>query len=234
MRRMKIKKQGILGLLTAMTLGLTACSSGPSFAERTEDALAHMKEKYGVEFQVDWDSQAVTREYHSWNLSPVGNTDEELRGAAEVHFFYGEEDTGADAYKDTYFAVMVEEPLQKKVEEILKDKLGGCKVYVNSGSDFVDNKYTSLEQLEEYLEETKSTFSCHSISLTLKDLGSEEANAAQVQEYLDLLRAANMGNPYMSINCVSEEVYEQVSKDRKVEYPEIVYRYGSRLIEKEK
>lgn len=79
------------GVLVLTILCLTGCGSGYTFEERTEQMHAYMQEKYGVEFQVDWSSQAVTREYHSWNCSLKGNMDEDKKGEIEVNLWYDKE-----------------------------------------------------------------------------------------------------------------------------------------------
>lgn len=75
-------------VLYAMILGGIALFSGCEGIEdkQTEEMFVHMYEKYGGEFQIDWESRTVTGSYDSYNLSLKGNTDEEQKGLVQVQY----------------------------------------------------------------------------------------------------------------------------------------------------
>ena len=219
----------VLSTLIGSILGLTGC--GPTFEERTQEMLAHMNEKYGVEFQVDWSSQAVTREYHSWNCSIKGNTDESQRGKIEVQRWHDKEE---DPFTDTYFSIMVQGVVEERVIASLSGVTEQYKLYVGD-SNFVDNKYYSVEQFDQYLEEYGNDFTGHVVKVAVLDQGDEAANEALAKQIKECLISANIGNPYFNVFCVSAEVYEGLNKSTMTDVKEdsYVYRYAGRVMASE-
>lgn len=214
----------ILAVLISALLMMVGC--GPSFEERTQEMLDHMYEKYGIELQVDWSSQAVTREYHSWNCSIKGNTDESQRGKIEVQRWHDNEE---DPFCDNYFSIMVREIVEERVKAELDDCAEQYKAYV-IGAGIVDNKYTSVDQLDECLEEYGKKFTGHAVKVVVPDQGDEAANEALTKEISECLKNANIGNPYLNIFCMSKEKYEKIDRNNitDVKIDDYVYRRAGR------
>lgn len=219
----------VLGTCLSVVLGLAGC--GPTFEERTEEMLAYMNAKYGVEFQVDWDSQALTREYHSWNCSIKGNTDESQRGKIEVQNWYDKEE---EPYVDTYFSIMVYPVVEERVTAALNGVTEQYKIYVGDSS-FVDNKYHSIEQFDEYLKEYGNDFAGYVVKVAVPDQGDEATNEALSHQIKECLVSANIGNAYFNIFFMSEEVYESMDKSNMMDVKQdsYVYRYAGRVMASE-
>jgi len=227
----KVKKTiVVLGMLLSTILMLTGC--GPGFEARTQEMLEHMNEKYGIELQVDWSSQAVTREYHSWNCSIKGNTDESERGKIVVQRWHDRED---EPFSDNYFSIMVRGIIEERVKAALNECLEEYKTYVVD-EGIIDNKYTSVDQLDECLEEYGNKFTGHTVKVVVPDQGDEAANEALAKKVSECLRNANIGNPYLNIFCVSEDKYEKVDRDNVVDINvgDYVYRHAGRNLEPDK
>lgn len=214
------------GVLVLTMLCLTGCGGGYTFEERTEQMHTYMQEKYGVEFQVDWSSQAVTREYHSWNCSLKGNTDEEKKGEIEVNLWYEEEE---EPFGDSYFSVLTQSVTEERVRTAFAAMEEMYKIDV-AGSGVVDNKFTSVDQYDQFLEEKGNDMNLHAVKVVLLDQGSEEANVALVEKFIQQMKKANIGNVYCNIYCVAEAIYETVEASNVIELNEVyVYRKAGRL-----
>lgn len=220
------KSVTMLSVLGLTLLLLTGCGSGYTFEERTEQMHAYMQEKYGVEFQVDWDSQAVTREYHSWNCSLKGNTDENKKGKIEVQNWYGREE---ESFVDTYFSILIQDVTEERIRAAFADMTELYKLDV-ADSGFVDNKFTSVDQYDQFLEERGNDLNAHAVKVVLLDQGSEEANEALAEKFMQQLKKANIGNVYCNIYCVTKEIYETVEESNITGLNDVyVYRKAGRL-----
>lgn len=221
----------MLGVLLFTMFCLTGCGGEYTFEERTEQMHAYMQEKYGVEFQVDWCSQAVTREYHSWNCSLKGNTDEEKKGEIEVNLWYEEEE---EPFGDTYFSILTQSVTEERVRAAFTDITEQHKLYVN-GSGFLDNKFTSVEQYDQFLEEKGNAFSVHVVKVVLVDQGSEEADEALAEKFIQRMKNAAIGNVYVNVFFVTEEKYEEINENNVTEMfqESYVYRKAGRIVDME-
>ena len=200
----------VLSAIIGSMLGLAGCgyNSGPTFEERTQAMLVYMQEKYGVEFQVDWSSRSVTRDYHSWNCSLKGNTDENKKGEVEVYQWYMKE---GEPYWDTYFSIMIRGEVEERVLSVLSDIAEPYKLAI-VGSGFLDIKYDSIEQLDQYLEEEGNELTVYGVQIAVHDQGDAELNKALFRQLKECLKKANIGNPYFNLFFLSAEQYEGVDK----------------------
>lgn len=200
-----VNKCFILPVIILLSLVVFCSGCGRTQKEQTEEVLAHMYEKYGVEFQIDWESQTVTGSCDSYNLSLKGNTDEALRGKVQVEYWFDSE----NPWRDNYFLVLAQSVVQERVKNAIGDAFL-YKMEIRTNLDAVDNKYCSVEQFDEYLTERGEKISGHSLNLLVQDQGSEEANIRFEQEVKELLRNADIGNLFLVFVCFNEEDWAEV------------------------
>ena len=209
-------------VLYAMILGGIVLFSGCEGIEdkQTKEMFAHMYEKYGVEFQIDWESRTVTGSYDSYNLSLKGNTDEEQKGLVQVEYWF---DTD-NLWRDNYFVILTQPVVQERIENVINDAFP-YKMKISPRSYSVDNKYRSVEQFDEYVKERGDNISGHSIRIFVQDQGSEAENIRFEKEVKELLRKANIGNPFLLFVCFKEDDFVEIDTDVFINNYRDVYTY---------
>jgi len=223
---MSKKKYGILSAMMSATLALTGCQN----TEKKEaEMLAHMYEKYGVELQVVGFAETIhSYSYDTWHCTVIGESNLDENEQIEVHRWRNRKE---DKFADTYFPVVIRAEVDSRVNKKLEEVFDEYKMYVMDSGVFVDNKYASVEQYEEYLEEVGNDCADYVVKVILHDCGSEAANERLVQQVLENLREANIGNPYMNVFCMTEDKYEEITRENisYIKTSDYTYRYGGEL-----
>jgi len=223
---MSKKKCCILSAMMSATLALTGCQN----TEKKEaEMLAHMYEKYGVELQVEGFAETIHNDsYDRWYCTVIGESNLDEKEQINVNRWRNREE---NKFSDDYYPVVIRAEVESRVNKKLEEILVEYKMYVKSTGSYVDNKYSSLEQYEEYLEEKGNDCACYVVKVILHDCGSEAANEKLVQQVLENLREANIGNPYMNVFCMTEDKYEEITRENisYIKTSDYTYRYGGEL-----
>lgn len=183
-----------------------------TFSKQEKEMLAYMYEKYGVEFQVDWSARTIYKDsYDSWNCSIKGNTNEDARGKIEVHRWRNRKD---NPYADTYFPILIREEIEKRVHKVFEGYIEPCKAYVKADANYVDNKFCSIDQIDQYLEEKGTRGTEYYITILIPDDGDEKRAEELEEKVLERLKIANIGNCHYNIFWMDKNVYEGMTNSK--------------------
>ncbi len=202
------RKIAAIGLTILMMLGVTGCME--SYEEKNENMLAHMKEKYGVEFEIQhYIPRNVDCSYDVWYCNAVGD-DPEL-DKIEVHRYYGDMAKERE-YIDQYYVRMTRDEVERRATEALTGIAGEIKVYLSS-LEFASEVYTDTDQLDEFLQTDRGQYA-YGMMIFLLD---KEKQGVKNQEIIDqmqpLLLEAGIGKSRVRIFFVkSEEYMNQISR----------------------
>jgi len=223
---MSKKKYGILSAMMSAAFVLAGCHSAD---KKEAEMLAHMYEKYGVELQVVGFAETIhSYSYDRWYCTVIGESNLDEKEQINVNRWRNRKE---NKFSDDYYPVVIRAEVESRVNKKLEEILDEYKMYVKSMGSYVDNKYSSLEQYEEYLEEKGNDCACYVVKVILHDCGSEAANEKLVQQVLENLREANIGNPYMNVFCMTEDKYEEITRENisYIKTSDYTYRYGGEL-----
>ena len=141
------KKWSVLAVLGCILVCLNGCAN--RHEKNNEEMLAHMKEKYGVEFEVqNYIPRNVDCSYDVWFCNAVGDDPEQDR--IDVHRYYGDL-AKEHKYTDEYYSRLVRDEVESRATEALLQVVNEAKVYLSEYS-FAEEEYTEVEQLDKYLQ----------------------------------------------------------------------------------
>ncbi len=137
----------LMGIMLITMMGMTGCMSEKERME--EEMLAHMYEKYGVEFEVqEFIGRGIDCSYDVWYCNAKGDHPETDR--IEVHRWYGGEET---EYSDDYFSRLVRDEVERKIGEVVDNYVPEYKIYMSLGTTYASEEYCSITQLEDYVQD---------------------------------------------------------------------------------
>ncbi len=214
------KKWSILAaVLGCILVCLTGCAD--RHEKNNEEMLAHMKEKYGVEFEIqNYIPRNVDCSYDVWFCNAVGDDPEQDR--IEVHRYYGEL-AKKHVYTDEYYTRLVREEIESRATEAMLKVTNVAKVYL-SDLEYAEEEYTEADQLDEFLQFS----SCSKALCILIFVEDHERDSVLNSEVVHIaekkLKDAEIGMPWIRIFFVKDsEVYQDISRDT---YEEMIFRKG--------
>lgn len=214
------RKLTAIGMTILVMLGVSGCMN--NHEKNIEEMLAHMQEKYGVEFEMQsYVPRNVDCSYDVWLCNAKG--DEEL---IEVHRYYGK--LAKDGkYADEYYSRLVREEVESRAKEALEQVMEEFKVYLSDYS-FASEEFIEEEQLDEYLQ-TEEGNVAFGILIFLQDKEKEGIKNQDVIERMEpVLRDAGIGNSWARVVFVkNKELLDEINKEN---YIDMLYRYGEKKI----
>ena len=203
------KKLAVAGMIVFLMLGLSGCTN--RHEKNNEEMLAHMKEKYGVEFEIqNYIPRNVDCSYDVWFCNAVGDDPEQDR--IEVHRYYG--DLAKDGeYADEYYSRLVRDEVESRATEVLLQVTEDAKVYLSHFS-FAEEEYTEIEQLDEYLQ-TDTGKCAFPMLIFMVDRNIEKIlNQDTLDDIQHILLEAQIGTPSVRIFLVkNQDLFNQIERD---------------------
>ena len=203
------KKIAAIGMTILIMLGVSGCMD--RHEKNNEEMLAHMKEKYGVEFEIqDYIPRNVDCSYDVWFCNAVGDDPETDR--IEVHRYYGEL-AKKHEYEDEYYSRLVRDEIESRATEAMLQISDEAKVFLSYFS-WADEEYTKVEQLDEYLQ-TKSGNVAFSMLIFVVDHEDEGITNQEVVNKLEKeLADAGIGFPRLRIFFVKDdELFQKIDRE---------------------
>ena len=217
------RKIAAIGLTILMMLGVTGCME--SYEEKNENMLVHMKEKYGVEFEIQhYIPRNVDCSYDVWYCNAVGD-DPEL-DKIEVHRYYG--DMAKDGeYADEYYVKMTRNAVENRAVEAFAEIAGEVKAYV-SHLEFAGEEYIEFDQLDEFLQ-TEDGKRAYGMLVFIVDKEKEGLmNQNVIDELTIAIPDAGVGNPWFRIFFVkNDELFQQIDRTT---YKDMIRKSGEEQI----
>ena len=214
------RKIAAIGLTILVMLGVTGCME--SYEEKNENMLAHMKEKYGVEFEIQhYIPRNVDCSYDVWYCNAVG--DEET---IEVHRYYGDMAKKRE-YADEYYVRITRDEVERRAVEAVSEITGEVKAYV-SHLEFADEEYSELDQLDDFLqtEEGKIAFGIILYIVDKEAVGI--SNQKEIEELQKIIPNAGIGSPWIRIVYVkNEQLFAELNREN---HSEMLHRTGKDAI----
>ena len=210
------KKIAAIGMTILIMLGVSGCMD--RHEKNNEEMLAHMKEKYGVEFEIqEYIPRNVDCSYDVWFCNAVGDDPETDR--IEVHRYYGEL-AKKHEYEDEYYSRLVRDEIESRATEALLQVTDQAKVYLSHFS-FAGEEFFKEEQLNEYLQ-TDSGQHAFALLIFIVDMEKDGIMNQDVIEQLQpFLVDAGIGSPRVRIFFVkNEELFNEINKDT---YKDMMY-----------
>ena len=203
------KKLAVAGMIVFLMLGLSGCTN--RHEKNNEEMLAHMKEKYGVEFEIqNYIPRNVDCSYDVWFCNAVEDDPEQDR--IEVHRYYG--DLAKDGeYADEYYSRLVRDEVESRATEVLLQVTEDAKVYLSHFS-FAEEEYTEIEQLDEYLQ-TDTGKCAFPMLIFMVDRNIEKIlNQDTLDDIQHILLEAQIGTPSVRIFLVkNKDLFNQIERD---------------------
>ena len=203
------KKLAVAGMIVFLMLGLSGCTN--RHEKNNEEMLAHMKEKYGVEFEIqNYIPRNVDCSYDVWFCNAVEDDPEQDR--IEVHRYYG--DLAKDGeYADEYYSRLVRDEVESRATEVLLQVTEDAKVYLSHFS-FAEEEYTEIEQLDEYLQ-TDTGKCAFPMLIFMVDRNIEKIlNQDTLDDIQHILLEAQIGTPSVRIFLVkNQDLFNQIERD---------------------
>ena len=203
------EKLATVGMIVFIMLGVSGCMD--RHEKNNEEMLAHMKEKYGVEFEIqNYIPRNVDCSYDVWFCNAVGDDPEQDR--IEVHRYYG--DLAKDGeYADEYYSRLVRDEVESRATEALLQVTEDAKVYLSHFS-FAEEEYTEVEQLDEYLQ-TDTGKCAFPMLIFMVDRNIEKIlNQDTLDDIQHILLEAEIGTPSVRIFLVkNQDLFNQIERD---------------------
>ncbi len=217
------RRVATIGLTVSIMFWLIGC--GESYQEKNENMLAHMKEKYGVEFEIQhYIPRNVDCSYDVWYCNAVED-DPEL-DKIEVHRYYG--DMAKDGeYADEYYVKMTRNEVENRAVEAFAEIAGEVKAYV-SYLEFADEEYTEIEQLDEFLQTDKGKIAYDMILFIVDKEKEGIKNQYVIDNMTAVIPNAGVGDPWLRIFFVkNEEKFHQIDR---MTYGDMIRKQGEERI----
>ncbi len=207
------KKIAAIGMTVLIMLGVSGCMD--RHEKNNEEMLAHMKEKYGVEFEIqDYIPRNVDCSYDVWFCNAVG--DDPVTDRIEVHRYYGEL-AKKHEYEDEYYSRLVRDEIESRATEAILQATDQIKVYLSDYS-FAEDEFMKVEQLDEYLqtEEGKAAFG---MIIYLVDHEKDGIKNRDVVDKIEqVMPEAGVGDPWLRIVFVkNEELFDKLNRNNHIE-----------------
>ena len=203
------KKLAVAGMIVFLMLGLSGCTN--RHEKNNEEMLAHMKEKYGVEFEIqNYIPRNVDCSYDVWFCNAVGDDPEQDR--IEVHRYYGELAKDGE-YADQYYSRLVRDEVESRATEALLQVVNEAKVYLSEYS-FAEEEYTEVEQLDEYLQTEEGQYAFGMLIYFVDRDAGEILNQNTLDDIQHILLEAEIGTPSVRIFLVkNQDLFNQIERD---------------------
>ena len=217
------KKLAVAGMIVFLMLGLSGCTN--RHEKNNEEMLAHMKEKYGVEFEIqNYIPRNVDCSYDVWFCNAVEDDPEQDR--IEVHRYYG--DLAKDGeYADEYYSRLVRDEVESRATEVLLQVVNEAKVYLSEYS-FAGEEYTEADQLDEYLQ-TEDGENAFGMIIYIIDREEEGIrNQDTINQMEQIIPEAGIGDAWMRIVFVkNESIFDKLTRENE---REMLYQNGENSI----
>ena len=217
------KKIAAIGMTVLIMLGVSGCMD--RHEKNNEEMLAHMKEKYGVEFEIqEYIPRNVDCSYDVWFCNAVGDDPETDR--IEVHRYYGEL-AKKHEYEDEYYSRLVRDEIESRAVEALLQVTDQAKVYLSHFS-FAGEEFFKEEQLNEYLQ-TKEGNIAFGMLIFVVDHENEGVMNQEVVDKLEIILAdAGIGMPWIRIFFVkNNELFQKIDRES---HEEMIFKKGDEMI----
>ena len=208
-----------VGMLIFIMLGLSGCAN--RHEKNNEEMLAHMKEKYGVEFEIqNYIPRNVDCSYDVWFCNAVGDDPEQDK--IEVHRYYG--DLAKDGeYADEYYSRLVRDEVESRATEALLQVVNEARVYLSEYS-FAEEEYTEVEQLDEYLQTEEGQYAFGMLIYIADQANSELSDQQIVSNVEKSLIAAEVGYPTVRVFFINNmELYDSLNRESQ---EQLIFRSG--------
>ena len=208
-----------VGMLIFIMLGLSGCAN--RHEKNNEEMLAHMKEKYGVEFEIqNYIPRNVDCSYDVWFCNAVGDDPEQDK--IEVHRYYG--DLAKDGeYADEYYSRLVRDEVESRATEALLQVVNEAKVYLSEYS-FAEEEYTEADQLDEYLQTEEGQYAFGMLIYIADQADSELSDQQIVSNVEKSLIAAGVGYPTVRVFFINNmELYDSLNRESQ---EQLIFRSG--------
>ena len=208
-----------VGMLIFIMLGLSGCAN--RHEKNNEEMLAHMKEKYGVEFEIqNYIPRNVDCSYDVWFCNAVGDDPEQDR--IEVHRYYGELANDGE-YADEYYSRLVRDEVESRATEALLQVVNEAKVYLSEYS-FAEEEYTEADQLDEYLQTEEGQYAFGMLIYIADQADSELSDQQIVSNVEKSLIAAGVGYPTVRVFFINNmELYDSLNRESQ---EQLIFRSG--------
>ena len=213
------EKLATVGMIVFIMLGVSGCMD--RHEKNNEEMLAHMKEKYGVEFEIqNYIPRNVDCSYDVWFCNAVGDDPEQDR--IEVHRYYG--DLAKDGeYADEYYSRLVRDEVESRATEALLQVTEEAKVYLSEYS-FAAEEYTEVDQLDEYLQTEEGQYAFGMLIYIADQADSELSDQQIVSNVEKSLIAAGVGYPTVRVFFINNmEVYDSLNRESQ---EQLIFRSG--------
>lgn len=212
------KKLAIIGMTTLMILVMSGCMR--SGERKSQEMLAHMYEKYGVEFEIQsYIPQNVDCSYDVWFCNAKDN-DPEL-DKIEVHKY------SKDEYIDNYYTRLVREEIEKRAMDVILQVAEEGKVYLST-LKYAEEEYTMPDQLDEFLQTDRGQYA-FGMMVYIMD---REKEGIKNQDVIDKLQAGllegGVGKPRVRVFFIkNDEIYQQIDRETHLD---MIYWSGEKQI----
>ena len=213
------KKWSVLAVLECILVCLSGCAN--RHEKNNEEMLAHMKEKYGVEFEIqNYIPRKVDCSYDVWFCNAVGDHPEQDK--IEVHRYY--EDLAKDGeYADEYYSRLVRDEVESRATEALLQVTEEAEVYLSEYS-FAEEEYTEVDQLDEYLQTEEGQYAFGMLIYIADQADSELSDQQIVSNVEKSLIAAGVGYPTVRVFFINNmEVYDSLNRESQ---EQLIFRSG--------
>lgn len=192
---MKIFKT-ILTIFLVVIISIGGCGCMKSITH--VDVTNYLSDKYDDTFFVDETiSPGIDVRYYEYHCHSSKYPDKK--------FVVYKED---GKYKDNYYGILVGQQYQDSLNNILAKYFNDFKVYFRFLSNFFDNEFTQVSELNKYINESPQEFFIdifvYSCDETAKDVDIESLNTELKNEFV---------NFYISLNCVSDDILETMEEN---------------------
>ena len=213
------KKWSVLAVLGCILVCLSGCAN--RHEKNNEEMLAHMKEKYGVEFEIqNYIPRNVDCSYDVWFCNAVGDDPEQDR--IEVHRYYGDL-AEEHKYTDEYYSRLVRDEVESRATEALLQVTEEAKVYLSEYS-FAAEEYTEVDQLDEYLQTEEGQYAFGMLIYIADQADSELSDQQIVSNVEKSLIAAGVGYPTVRVFFINNmEVYDSLNRESQ---EQLIFRSG--------
>ena len=213
------KKWSVLAVLGCILVCLSGCAN--RHEKNNEEMLAHMKEKYGVEFEIqNYIPRNVDCSYDVWFCNAVGDDPEQDR--IEVHRYYGELANDGE-YADEYYSRLVRDEVESRATEALLQVVNEAKVYLSEYS-FAEEEYTEADQLDEYLQTEEGQYAFGMLIYIADQADSELSDQQIVSNVEKSLIAAGVGYPTVRVFFINNmELYDSLNRESQ---EQLIFRSG--------
>ena len=214
------EKLATVGIIVFIMLGVSGCMD--RHEKNNEEMLAHMKEKYGVEFEIqNYIPRNVDCSYDVWFCNAVEDDPEQDR--IEVHRYYG--DLAKDGeYTDEYYSRLVRDEVESRATEAMLKITNEVKVFL-SEPVYAEEKYTQAEQLDDFLKYSDCNKELCVLIFVVDHEKDGIENSEVVYNAEKQLEVAEIGAPWIRIFFVKDaETYRDISRNT---YEKMIFRKGN-------